>query len=55
MDKALPKNITSYDLFKTLALVLMIADHIGFYFYPNELWLRAFGRLSAPMWLFLIG
>ncbi len=55
MNKALPKTLTSHDLLKTLAILLMIIDHIGVYFFPEELWWRAAGRLSAPIWLFLIG
>lgn len=55
-DKTLyPATVTSYDVLKTLAVVLMIVDHIGFYFFPEALWWRAVGRLSAPIWLFLIG
>jgi uncharacterized membrane protein len=54
LAKTLPQNLTSYDLLKALALVLMIIDHIGFYFFTDEIW-RAIGRLSAPIWLFLIG
>lgn len=55
MTNAFPKDITSYDLLKTLAVVLMIVDHVGVYFFPDEMWWRAVGRLSAPLWLFLIG
>ncbi len=33
----------------------MIIDHIGYYFYPDELWFRAVGRICVPIWLFLIG
>lgn len=55
MRKGLPVEITSYDLFKTFALVTMVIDHIGYYFYPDDLWLRVVGRVSAPMWFFLIG
>ncbi len=33
----------------------MIVDHVGAYFMPDEMWLRAIGRLSAPIWLFLVG
>lgn len=54
-DKALPANLTSYDLLKTLAIVLMIIDHIGAYFYPDETWFRILGRLCVPIWFFLIG
>lgn len=57
MKKVLPANLTSYDFLKCAALLLMIVDHIGYYFYPDDghLWVRAVGRLSAPIWLFLIG
>ncbi len=52
----IPDNIvTSYDVAKSLAIVLMLADHIGFYFFPEALWLRALGRLCVPLWFFLIG
>lgn len=47
--------ITTYDLLKAAALVLMIVDHIGYYFYPDDMGWRIAGRLSAPIWLFLIG
>jgi hypothetical protein len=55
MKKSLPRHLTSYDLFKTLAVALMIVDHIGYYFYPEELWWRVFGRMCVPIWFFLIG
>lgn len=55
MKKVLPANLTSYDFLKFTALALMIVDHIGYYFDPDDLWIRAVGRLSAPIWLFLIG
>lgn len=55
MTKILPKDITSYDLLKTLAIITMVVDHIGAYFFPDVMWWRAVGRTSAPMWLFMIG
>lgn len=53
--KSLPAAITSYDLLKTVAILLMLADHAGFYFFPDHLWWRVAGRLCVPMWFFLIG
>ncbi len=53
--KTLPREITSYDLLKCFALLTMIADHVGYFFFPDEETWRAVGRLSAPVWLFLIG
>ena len=55
MTKTLPKGLTSYDLLKTLAIILMIIDHTGHHFYPDEMWFRVFGRLCLPIWFFLIG
>jgi hypothetical protein len=54
-EKNLPRDITSYDLVKSAAVLLMIGDHIGAYFAPQDLWWRAFGRLCVPAWFFLIG
>lgn len=55
MTKPLPKELTSYDLLKTFAVVLMIVDHIGFYFFPDDSWWRVAGRMCVPVWFFLIG
>lgn len=55
MKKILPKELTSYDLLKSLALILMICDHVGHHFYPDEMWFRVFGRMCIPIWFFLIG
>jgi hypothetical protein len=48
-------HITSHDLLKTLALIFMMIDHAGYYFYPQEAWFRIWGRFSAPVWFFLVG
>jgi hypothetical protein len=39
---------------KLLALVTMIIDHIGQFFFPNLIILRIIGRLSFPLFAFLI-
>lgn len=54
-SKAFSPNLTSYDLLKSLALLLMVVDHIGYYFYPENEWFRVVGRASMPIWMFLIG
>lgn len=53
--KTLPRTLTAYDLLKALAVVLMVVDHIGYFFFPAEMWFRIVGRFSVPIWLFLIG
>jgi hypothetical protein len=55
MAKQLPGNITSYDLIKAFAIISMVCDHIGFYFFPDQDWWRVAGRLCVPIWFFLIG
>ncbi len=51
----LPRELTSYDLLKALAIILMVIDHVGHHFYPDEMWFRVVGRLCIPIWFFLIG
>lgn len=53
--KPLPEAITSYDLLKTLAVVLMVVDHLGYYFFYDDPWWRAVGRVGFPVWFFLVG
>lgn len=55
MAKALPAQLTTYDLIKAVAVVIMVIDHIGFYFYPDDEWWRAIGRIGFPVWFFLVG
>lgn len=55
MIKKLPDVVTHLDVLKTAAVVLMIIDHIGYFLLQDEMWLRAVGRASAPIWCFLIG
>lgn len=53
--KEFPKEITSYDVLKAVAVILMIVDHIGYYFFPENMWIRVVGRMCVPMWFFLVG
>ncbi len=48
-------DITSYDLYKTFALITMLIDHVGSYLLQDILLFKALGRWSFPVWLFLIG
>lgn len=56
-EKALKRGeaYTSLDAMKLFAIVNMTADHIGHYFFPDELWWRAIGRITFPVWFFLVG
>lgn len=53
--EGLPDVLTSYDLMKTVAILLVVIDHLGFIFFPENYWFRAFGRGCVPIWCFLIG
>lgn len=44
-----------YDYLKILAILTMIIDHVGYYFFPEILWLRLIGRIAFPLFLFLVG
>ena len=55
MDETPTRDITAHDLLKSFAVVIMIADHIGYYFFPDNLWWRAVGRTGFPIWFFLAG
>lgn len=39
---------------KLLAILFMIIDHIGLFFFPEHLWFRIIGRLSMPLFAWLI-
>ncbi len=54
-NRKLPPGLTSYDLLKTFAILTMIVDHVGYYFFPEENAFRVIGRMSFPVWFFLIG
>ena len=47
MPKVLPRELTSYDFLKTFAVVFMVIDHAGFFFFPDNDWMRVAGRLSV--------
>ncbi len=49
-------RVSNYqDLLKILALICMIIDHIGLYFFPETWMLRAIGRYAFPIFCFFAG
>ncbi len=44
----------SGNLLKLIAALTMLVDHTGMILFPNVLWLRIIGRLSFPIFAFLI-
>lgn len=49
------ENPSSHDIIKFLAIVIMVIDHVGYFFFVDELWFRSIGRICVPIWLFLAG
>ena len=48
------KGMTSYQI-KLIAALLMIVDHVGVVFFPDQLAFRYIGRLSFPLFAWLVG
>ena len=46
--------MTSYQI-KLLAALLMVIDHVGLVFFPDQLAFRYIGRLSFPIFAWLVG
>jgi peptidoglycan/LPS O-acetylase OafA/YrhL len=49
------RAVTTTDLLKTIALLFVAIDHVGYYFIDDAEWWRVFGRIAAPIFFFLIG
>lgn len=47
--------LTAHDVWKLLALMTMVIDHLGYYFFDDQTWLRVIGRIAFPIFLFLVG
>ncbi len=48
------QGLNSWDAIKFLAIAIMIVDHVGYFFFPENVWWRAIG-IGAPIWFFLCG
>ena len=48
-------RVSTTDLWKSVALVLILADHVGHFLLENSETLRVLGRWSIPIWFFLLG
>lgn len=48
------RKILTNDMLKIIAVVSMLIDHIGLYFFPNIIIFRIVGRLAFPIFAFLI-
>jgi non-ribosomal peptide synthetase-like protein len=48
-------SVDTTDWLKTAAIILVLVDHIGYFFIDNDHWWAVFGRLAAPTFFFLLG
>ena len=48
------KSGISQEVLKLMACVTMLIDHIGAVFFPPVMWLRIIGRISFPIYCFLL-
>lgn len=39
---------------KVIAIIAMVVDHVGYVFFPEELWMRIIGRLAFPLFCWLL-
>ena len=46
------KHLTSFDL-KLIAILTMTIDHMGYYLFPMDDWMRLVGRIAMPIFAFL--
>lgn len=53
-NDAFSKGFLSSNVLKIIAMVTMVIDHVGFYLFDNAEPLRIIGRLSFPIFAFLI-
>jgi hypothetical protein len=48
-------GFNSHDILKLIAISATVCGHTGYFFIPDEPMLRVYGRLSMPIFLFLVG
>src|SRR5258706_7044420 len=53
MERLLANKLTVFDI-KIIAIITMIIDHVGEFFFPQFFLLRVVGRLSFPLFAWLI-
>lgn len=48
-------ELNTHDVIKCIAILTMVIDHIGFFFFLGDNWWRVPGRMAAPIFFFLVG
>jgi non-ribosomal peptide synthetase-like protein len=47
--------VDNTDWLKLAAIILVLVDHVGYFFIDDDHWWSVFGRMAAPSFFFLIG
>lgn len=54
IERVQGKRISRLDALKWIALIAMVIDHIGLMFFPEETAFRVIGRISFPIFAYLV-
>jgi len=49
------RAVDNTDWLKTVAIILVVVDHLGYFFIEDADWWSVFGRMAAPVFFFLLG
>ncbi|MEK5209383.1 TraX family protein [Psychrobacillus sp. FSL H8-0510] len=41
------------EILKWIAMITMVIDHVGIFFFPEETWMRVIGRIAFPLFMIL--
>jgi len=54
-SESVSRVVDNTDWLKTAAIILVLFDHVGYFFIADDHWWSVFGRMAAPSFFFLIG
>ena len=54
MDKRKPWQLLDGTALKLIAMISMVFDHVGDNFFPDQIWMRAVGRIALPIFAFCV-
>ena len=50
-----PQSVDNTDWLKTVAIIMVLVGHFGYFFMEDDRWWGVFGRVAAPSFFFLMG
>lgn len=51
----LHREVNNYDVAKAIAAMCMLIDHLGYFFWEQQDWMRVIGRIAFPIYAILHG